>query len=46
MKLVADFENMQLEHAFDLSATHFLNDLSYLKAKDAHDRRNARDAEY
>jgi hypothetical protein len=33
-----------LEEAFNLKAGHFLNDLSYLKAKEANDKKMMRDA--
>jgi hypothetical protein len=36
-KLVADFEGIPLDQAFNLSVINFLNDLAYLKAKMEHD---------
>ena len=36
-KLVADFEGITLNQAFDLPTINFLNDLAYLKAKMEHD---------
>ena len=36
-KLVADFEGIPLDKAFDLPTINFLNDLAYLKAKIEHD---------
>lgn len=36
--MVADFENISLDAAWDLNVMQALNDLSYLKAKDWHDK--------
>jgi len=36
-KLVADFEGITLDQAFNLPVINFLNDLAYLKAKMEHD---------
>jgi hypothetical protein len=43
-KSVAEHEGITLEEAFNLKAGHFLNDLSYLKAKEANDKKMMRDA--
>jgi hypothetical protein len=43
-KMVADFENISLDQAYELGVIQFLNDLSYLKEKDAHDQRLIKNA--
>jgi hypothetical protein len=42
--MVADFENISLDQAYELGVIQFLNDLSYLKEKDAHDQRLIKNA--
>lgn len=37
-KQVADLENIKLDDAWELGVVHVLNNLSYLKAKEAHDK--------
>lgn len=37
--MVADFENVKLDDVTEIGVIQFLNDLSYLKAKAAHDKR-------
>ena len=47
-KRVADFENISLDQCFGLGVIQFLNDLSYLKEFEQHERKmikNARDSE-
>lgn len=48
-KSVSEFEGINLENTFDMGVMNFLNDLSYLKAKEANDKklmRNARVTEF
>ena len=42
VKAVAEFEGINLEAAFNLSVVQGLNDLSYLKEKQAFDARNTK----
>jgi hypothetical protein len=37
-ELVAEFERISLEEAYELPALQFLNDLAYLKAKGEHEK--------
>ena len=34
---MSEFERVSLDDVYKMSAIHFLNDLAYLKAKNAHD---------
>jgi hypothetical protein len=34
---VSEFERVSLDDVYKMSAIHFLNDLAYLKAKNAHE---------
>jgi hypothetical protein len=43
-KSVSEHEGIKLEEAFELNVVQFLNDLSYLKAKEANDKKMMRDA--
>lgn len=43
-KQVSEFEGVKLDDVFKMNVVHFLNDLGYLKAKQAHEKSlNARD---
>lgn len=43
---MSEFEVIKLNDVFEMNSMNFLNDLSYLKAKEAHDKTlNARNTE-
>lgn len=45
---MSEYENIPLRDVFEMTVINFLNDLSYLKEQDAHERlmvKNARDSE-